>query len=154
MLFQRQSPVRNIIWTWVWFSMFMETGVFWNVACTNRRGHVHSQAGTPTALQLRNSAVILDVTSLNFKHVIYIFQWRICGWAFFNGFCYGNVTAATEEYQSQFPWWIIPDCVFSNVQQQMRKSGLFSSVIDCWTSSLTECVWGKHYWNGTAESMS
>jgi len=43
---------------------------------------VHRQVSAPTALQLANSAVRHVITSLNYEHAIYIFQWRIHAYAF------------------------------------------------------------------------
>lgn len=43
--------------------------------------------------------------------------------------CYGNATAAVEEYQLQYPWWRISDShVFMHIHHYMEEKGSFLSV--------------------------
>jgi len=64
---------------------YSDMGIF-KVACASRCGHVQRQASIPVALQLEDNAVRCTVDSLNCEHAIYIFQWRICRYAFCLGF--------------------------------------------------------------------
>lgn len=102
----------------------------WSAGVVCRSGYVHVNMTVPAVCDISHSAVSSCCEShavkSNRKHAVFPsymdshIVYRLC---------YGNATAAVEEYQLQYPWWWISDSnVFTHIHHYMQEKGSFLSV--------------------------
>jgi len=127
----------------------------WSARVVCRRCHVHVNMTVPAGCDISHSAVSSCCEShalkSNSKHAVFPSYMDI---HIVYRLCYGNATAAFEEYQLQYPWWWISDShVFTHIHHYMQEKGYFLSVDISAECPVQKCGRRrKYFWHSTPEA--